>query len=557
MTNNEQTTKIESRKYLNLRNPLFIGGIFIAVTLYYLGTEFIAPRRNVISIFLNSIIPPTYNFYSGNSSGYYFQIGEGIQNATEIELLNLLNTNQVTNIESGGATDNLLKVAYSQKSLGLIQEDTINGSLIDQRFIDGIYGDFRMVAPLYTEKLHILYRPIEEIIDRDEREELSRTTENLTLTARTKTVDISTLSKEELNNKATEDASYYLSHPEVKLNLGDINSGSLLLAHALLEKAGVADFSLRESNDSFEDALKRFQNKEIHVLFYIVGSPLEAIKIELENNAQLMNIKGIDIIQSLHEDFGFILRPSYFKNEYRGTPGENVVTFSTQAVLIASRDISNNSLLGILKKLSDHIDNTNTPITTILSPDDLANTIDLVTIQAQKEQDELVRDILIFLLTVFIGTIVAIKVLNEIISNLKKVYYFKQIQKIRYELDKIKLSSEEAIKDVSEKVGEDASNKLPEIRQQIKNLFQLKKNIWEDYQTGGVTDDCIEFLEDRLEIVLNLGRDYLQRFFIASDSKTINHLEMMDAIINRFIDYKNISSQEAIDFFIPSGNPNT
>ncbi|NIV13813.1 MAG: hypothetical protein GWN62_21815, partial [Aliifodinibius sp.] len=119
-----------------------------------------------------------------------------------------------------------------------------------------------------TENIHILYWPIEFLFGNDSSTNIS----TLTLGSRDDPARISDLSENNLYKLAKSDAAYYLSHPKIKINMGTPHSGSLLLAHALLDKAGVMGFERREYNYDYDKAINKFMDKKIHVIFFIVGS---------------------------------------------------------------------------------------------------------------------------------------------------------------------------------------------------------------------------------------------------------------------------------------------
>jgi hypothetical protein len=119
-------------KFHDFKKSILIVACVISVIIYNLGTEFLAPSRNVISAFKDVLFKTEYRFYSGNKLGNYHFIGGIFELSSQTEGSKHL----VKNVPSDGAGENLLTVSSTPNSLGFIQEDTIESSMFDKNFID-------------------------------------------------------------------------------------------------------------------------------------------------------------------------------------------------------------------------------------------------------------------------------------------------------------------------------------------------------------------------------------------------------------------------------------
>src|SRR5258708_35601690 len=86
-----------------------------------------------------------YNFYSGEDGGTYYRIGEAIEGRCQDD------GDVIHNCRTGGCYDNTMKVTIEGNSFGLIQQEMMRDN-------DQLRNEVRVVAPIFLERMHILYR---------------------------------------------------------------------------------------------------------------------------------------------------------------------------------------------------------------------------------------------------------------------------------------------------------------------------------------------------------------------------------------------------------------
>lgn len=477
---------------VRLNNPIAIISILVAIVTYYICTDFISPSRNVLRHVKQYLLPQEVTFFSGNEKGTYHRIAMVSEIATGNGPIS------VRNVLSEGATENLLRVASSRRAISLIQEDTIASSLLDPDFVK---RDIRIVAPIYTEKLHILYWPIDTVLGNEQ----PVAQKALTLRERSKPVDTSRFSSDDsrgkdlMTSEARQDASVYLSHSSVRMSLGRPNGGTLLLSHALLERCGVAGFESREENLLFDEALERFTEKEIHAVFFMTGAPLDSVRKMLDRGAKLMAIRGVNLMRQLHDDFGFVLRPSQFSDSYGAE--NNVATLGTRAVLISSDDLTQTELLTVLRSVQHSLEETESNPSQALAQldgrqilpfksDSLEDSISVVASLSEREGDQRTKDILVFLVSVA-GTFLAAKTaVVRFVSSLKRKLHFSKFVDIEGEI-------------IAELRGRPSKASCKRAESNLDSLHSAWSDVLTDYQTGGLSDEAVGFLREEFDSAID------------------------------------------------------
>jgi len=519
-------------KFLDLKKTIVVIAAMISVGIYYIGTEFIAPSRNIISTFIDPLIKTTYTFHSGNPSGNYFYLGKKIEQASA-----MVNSNySVVNAESGGATSNLLQVSSSPKSIGFIQEDTLESSMFDKKFVD---ENINKIAYLYKEKLHVLYWPISYIEDKDKGVP-DDSIENLILKHKgpNEEFDYKLLDNPlELAKESKSSALYYLSNPDIKMNLSTADSGSNFIAHALLNSAGVVGFEKREENEKFGDAMELFLDKKIHVVFYFTGTPLEKIQIALDRGAKLMGVKAVDFIKTLKQDYSILTRPAKFTDEYEHS--SDLGTIGSRATLIASSDVSNKALAQILNNFKTYVDTldekngqpSDGDRVLPMNVKELDAAISVVEAKQAKNNEDMVRNILLFIVSLIGGTLVVLKIVNDFVSGLKKHQYFRKIQEI--------MDSDEFGNEI------DCRARIKNLHEKQERLRSAKRDINRDYKTGGITDDSMKFLEDRIETCISEARISIKKLLIDTKCKKNREYTEYEELIAELLSHGFIDSELA------------
>ena len=490
-----------------LKKVIIPFAITVSVGIYYTGTEFLSPSRNVINIFFEKWFKNDYNFYSGNKLGNYYFMGNIFRLSSRNEDSKFI----IENIETEGAAENLYTISSRPKSLGLIQEDTMASSMLDPDFIR---DNVNTIAYLYTEKLHILYWPIDTAFDKNNNYSFQKNNLILKYKKSKSKYDETMLHdpnrRDELKEKALVDARYYLSHPEVKMNTGTTNSGSRFIVHALLNGAGVEGFEDRETSDSLSEAMRHFKRKRIQVLFFFTGTPLKEIQDALGMGAKLMSIKAIDFIKSLKRDHAILTRPAKFGSEY--PEAENISTLGSRATLIASADVSSQALVEMLTNFKSHIVNLDKvggrfvgaggrvlPVTGA----EIDNALQVVKAEYSREKDDLIRNVLLFFASWGAGTFLVYRLINETRSRLKKRHYYQEMNNVAKQLSNIY--------DEGDFIA--VINQLQESRAALE---ALNADIADDYRSGGLRDAALSFLEGRVNVekqkISRLATQHLVRF---------------------------------------------
>ena len=264
-----------------------------------------------------------YNFYTGASTGAYYAVGKAVNGKFGS------NGDSVINQKTSGGSENAMKLTIEKNSFGLIQEELINHD-------DQLRKNVRIVAPLFLERMHIVYR--EGLFKHSQREiQLSATTDPCILECFTDSV--------------------------INMNMGPVGSGTRIIASyimAIVEQQINAQMinktpKFKQLNEPFSasfqkmNAYKENPDSTVDILFYLVADPIDSIEKVLDSTKyKLMSIDPSFVVL-LNKEFGLGLRVADFKGKYNST--NNISTFGTLTYLIASKAISDGIARSLLEKI--------------------------------------------------------------------------------------------------------------------------------------------------------------------------------------------------------------
>src|SRR5260221_3015383 len=269
-----------------------------------------------------------YNFYSGEDGGTYYRIGEAIEGPFQDD------GDVIHNCRTGGGYDNAMKVTIEGNSFGLIQQEMMRDN-------DQLRNEVRVVAPIFLERMHMLYRKelMKDFVNSDGVLQLSPGMSASFLRRFTNTIR--------------------------HISVGPVGSASQILSSYVLQLIdgqiagrlhGVPKYRL--TGDSFEMAFARLKkggmrrsDSVIDIMFYVGADPINAINDILDKGEYALMSISPSFITVLNKEFDLNLRVADFKNKYDEQQMENISTIGTLAYLIASKSTPDDDVLRMLKRI--------------------------------------------------------------------------------------------------------------------------------------------------------------------------------------------------------------
>lgn len=484
--------------------------ISLAVSVYTFIVDFYDPDSNIL-LSIN-IFPKKHEFFSGSPGGFYISVGNEIRN----ELGKNSHSINLINHTSAGGYENAINVLVTPKSFGLVQEETIKGS-------DFIREHVNYVTPLYMERMHILYR-----VDK-----LGMFSE------KSKNLDIKISSQ---LNKDTR--KFFLNS---KISTGPVGSSGRIIASYILDYVNnelkVID---KEENQSktvaytTKQGLSELVKKDgdIDLVFLIAGAPVNSVREALQDeNIRLMSIEP-SVVASLNKDYDLNFRMSDFKKKYTDVDGDknkDISTLGSYAFLIASKDVKSSDIMELIGALHDIKGDIKRKI---LFPDNANEQFQLdefdffKSFKAENSRTfySIVKDILLFIVSVTATTALVVTFLVWTISGIKQNYYFQQIyisvdNHIPRPLGLDDNKGHFPVPITKANLTEEVTGLI----RGIDRLMIITKNLHRDYQTGGITDTHYIFLISNLtlakeELILGLYRR-LKMFFERGNQLPYNELQ--------------------------------
>lgn len=294
-----------------------------------------------------------YQFFSGSPGGFYIRIGEQIEahisdmyipnshdsksqtcapdnpsNSTDCDTTSLVTTK---NRQTAGGYDNAINVLVTPKSFGLVQEETLG-------YNDPMREKLKYIAPLYMERMHILYN--------------------------TKNSDATTPIR--ISSVLREPSKEFFA--EARISTGPVGSSGRIMASYILSHINQ---QLKSQNTKLEinaetysyttkEGLQKLIDGEIDIVFSMAGAPLGGVSKVLEEHKhiKLMSIEP-SAVSDINQFHKVNFRATDFKNKYFDIDGDSIKasTLGAYAYLIASPDIKNSEALTMLNAIKNSRDN--------------------------------------------------------------------------------------------------------------------------------------------------------------------------------------------------------
>ncbi len=424
------------------RNILLIVALIIAIIAYYYTVEFYDPNKNFLSQIWRGIVQESYVFYSGSEGGFYIQIGELLEEVTEKGA-----GIKVNNKKTSGGFENAINIMNSSSAFGLLQEDTIHEK-------DFIRNHIRYIAPLYLERMHILY--------------LRKKFKNM--------LPVLSQANEKLK----------VAFSDAVVSTGPQGSGSKIFASYLLSQCQI---NLKtELALGFKDALDKLIDGKIDVVFCIAGAPLFVVTELLEEHSDKIGLISIapELFQNMNKNYGLKLRPETFKEIYPG--GEKVSTIGSYAFLIASKDVPNSAILELITILDDSKEKMKGYSQVSSFP------LDQFDFRAAFEQEydsffmELLANIFLFIVSVSVATAGALVFLVRVSSGYKQSKYFRAIVQVYKSCLPENTELNEHHKPFPRPIiWEKQDEIITKLIRGISELLILLTSIRTDFEIGGIT----------------------------------------------------------------------
>lgn len=494
---------------LKLRNIILLLGILISLILYYLIADYYTPLKNVLKYW--NAKDDVYTFFSGSKGGFYNKIGVELNKLNSTE--NDFETNniriKVLDSTSGGL-DNAIQVLSRKKSFGLIQESTLSSS-------DELREQINYVSPLYMERMHIICK-----------KSLFKNKGGSSNVGELSSKN-STLTKKLFKGS--------------RISIGEVGSGTRVVSAYLLEILGAEPGEIHSYNQ--EEGLAALKEDTIDVFMVIVGAPLSnyADLLHEDSEYQLIGISPTLILE-INDKFSTNYRVSNFKSKYLHY--EDINTLGSYSYLISSKDVDeliNIEMLRRIAYISESIKK-NLELKSWKGIKFQLNEIDFHSGVDSRETDinmEMYKSIGLFVISIFISTFFAVWMLVWVFSSIKLARYFRHITRIykNFYPQTVDIDKDDSSVFLGH-LPEHGSNQINELIIGIDHLRQLKTEVREDYDTGGISESHFRNLLTSTQLALEEFRSALTRAII-NDVKQNNNND-------RYLTEKTISNFFASSF---------
>ena len=243
---------------------------------------------------------PLIRIATGGESGIYYAFGDALANLLEKHL-----KMTVTTIPSGGSMDNIRMLRSGRADIAFVQNDIMtyayNGTNLYSS--EGPFQDFYAIASLYPETCQIITR--------------RNITGIMGLKGR-------------------------------RVSIGAEGSGTELNALQILNSYGINYADVNVDHLSFSASVRAFREGKIDAFFCTAGVPTPAIS-ELANDEEIRILSiGDAHARLIISEYPYYRRQTISKGVYAGI-GEDVETVAVKAALAASRNLSEEMVLEIMK----------------------------------------------------------------------------------------------------------------------------------------------------------------------------------------------------------------
>ncbi|KZS42457.1 hypothetical protein AWE51_03165 [Aquimarina aggregata] len=516
-------TNLESiKRFFKLRNAIKIIAIFVSVGIYHFTFEYKAPAENFLTMYFGQ--SKNFKFYSGAPGGFYIKIGEYLKTET-------LNKKEydfiVESKETAGSLDNLNKVITRSNSFGLVNEVTAPPN-------DYSRSQANYITPLYLERLHIFYR--KDAFEKSVRKldsKIAATSKKPVLKLKT---DIFT--KAFLNN--------------ARINGGPHGSGTRLLTSYFLNTIEDFDPKPLYSYNNKDGKKHLMEEKDIDILFSLVGDPIPWFKELVKNDNYGMISIDPALIVKVNSTYNLNLRFADFKGKYNFKDVKVITTTGSYVNLIASKDITNNTIIEVLKLLQKGKTAFKMSVSSGQIDQDIIGQLDEIEFDSKidkfnKEKTSLLQSFILFCLTISISSFIIILFLITSISRLKISKYYRVITEIYQEYLTFEYEITNATRGIKTPIlNNNSLNRVSELCLGFQKVLQTINNAFSDYKIGAITEnDYKDLLKEFHVIVEDFNNGLHRRLFHAiSDGETIKLEELRSYFFAGFLkssDYERLS----------------
>lgn len=427
----------------------------IALAAYYPIVERIDPSKNVYRSLFRLGVGDSYSFYTGTTGGEYKRVGESLMRQEtdfSIQAVPRKASHELRENETR-REGNLKMVLNKRDALAIVSKDKLERAEIGNQV--------RVVAPLYGEKMHVLFRLGDF--------ELQKGGPLPTLSA-----------------NPTPELKEFFRNARVYMASGESRKGSyvsdlVMLSCGLDAKKLIYGPSIGDAVTGLWNSKLGGPNEEgIDVAFIIAGSPLAELTPYLKTDLRL-GLMSIDpeVVTSMNTTFGTRYSPTTFNDKYDDW-FDRVWTLETPAMLVASTDVSGEVLLEVSRLLNE-IASEGGPISEYSAHD-----------RVQRELPGTVRThaeawgsfaAFVLLLSPFL-----VAFLTWGVSSVKLNMYFEQMtntykQRLPENVDLTSIESGLVVP----KPRDDHEAVLKELVMGMSEILEMISRIRVDYNTGGIT----------------------------------------------------------------------
>ena len=485
------------QQLLGSRKIILLIAIVLSVGLYTYVIDNFDPEGNILRLLTRT--QPEYTFFSGQPNGLYHDIGSQLAaNSADIGIL-------LKNEETMGGFENAINVLNREKAFGLVQESVLPvisaGDILSKHI--------QVVTPLYTERLHIVYRD-------------ARSGEPLTL-----------------RSEADEACKFIETN---RFHTGSVGSGTRILSDYLL---GSLSLKTQPQSNSKESPFEMFERGELDGFFFIAGAQLpEIAKLLAKPDVKLMGVSPL-IVQKLRESFKLNYRLIDLQGKYKDKG--NVMTIGTLCYLVCSSDVPKSTQREVIKALDSIKENVPSRSEYIENGElgesqrPLKELKFYAPIQSERRAwfMSLARRLLLFFGSVVVTTFVASEGILRLFSSIKQRHYNSESTRL-YSENHISVHWTFAGDEEGGSFGrirlpgyEEAVVGIKKCSHCLFRLRSLREELRVDYESGGITashyhelDANIRaFAESVMNDVLRLGKLVKRHLEGKKDIDEISKLE--------------------------------
>lgn len=345
----------------NLSIPIIVTILLLIVGLTYrLITDYYDRELNIANYFDSEVFHPnksndTYNIYAGERSGLYYQIADLIQK--DDPLFRVITPPPV------GGTETPNMILQDPKGIGFVQEDILSSD-------PTIKAQLNLIAPLYMEKLHILYNTqspaFRSLSDNKYRSygqlfycelyKMDHIINNGTLV-----YNAPTISRQKKTINRSNSSILLKAFNSAQMATGVVGSATKIASSVYLNAIGFDITHMERKNIHnvpLDSAIQGIRRGKYDVIFFMAGQPVTAIQRILFdfNNFDLLNIDPalIDKINLIHHS-NYRIANFNVRNENGIFPDKthDITTVGSYAYLISNSNLPP----FIIKKFVNHLNN--------------------------------------------------------------------------------------------------------------------------------------------------------------------------------------------------------